>query len=453
MKRPSLKPKTYGLFFEQWRWTYMFATYEEALDWIHARLRLGIKPGLKRMEWMMAKLANPHRELKAIHIGGTNGKGSTVTFLRSILQAGGYTVGTFTSPYIEQFNERISINGKPITDEEILQIANVIKPLADELEGTDLEGPTEFEVITAMAFYYFAKVHPVDIVVFEVGLGGRFDSTNIILPMLSIITNIGLDHVNILGHTYEEIAFEKAGIIKPGTPVFTGVKRPDALGVIEKQAEKMEAPLFKINQEFSIENHQSLPKGEQFSLKIHDRTLENLEISLIGEHQTENSSLAIMASLYLNERGLFSLSEEAIRTGLTRAYWPGRFEILSENPLVVIDGAHNDEGITALVHELNQRYADRKIHIVFCAMKDKSLDNMIGKLDGVADKITFVSFDYPRAASAETLFEISRSENKFAREDWQNAIREELSHLEDGSILVITGSLYFISEVKPFLKH
>lgn len=430
----------------------MFATYEEALEWIHARLRLGIKPGLKRMEWMMAKLTNPHRELKTVHIGGTNGKGSTVTFLRSILQAGGHTVGTFTSPYIEQFNERISINGKPITDEEILQIANVIKPLSDELEETELGGPTEFEVITAMAFYYFARIHAVDIVIFEVGLGGRFDSTNIILPMLSIITNIGLDHVNILGHTYEEIAFEKAGIIKPGTPVFTGVKRPDALGVIEKQAEKMEASLFKINEEFSIENHKSLPKGELFTLKSHEHTLKNLEISLIGEHQTENASLAIMASLYLNDRGLFPLSEEEIRKGLTKAYWPGRFEILSENPLVVIDGAHNDEGITALVHELEQRYDDRKIQIVFAALKDKSLEKMIGKLDGIADKITFVSFDYPRAAVADTLFEISQSDNKFASDDWQQAVREEFRNLDDDSILVVTGSLYFISVVKPFLR-
>jgi dihydrofolate synthase/folylpolyglutamate synthase len=429
----------------------MFAAYEEALDWIHARLRLGIKPGLKRMEWMMEKLDNPEREIKSVHIGGTNGKGSTVTFLRSILQAGGYTVGTFTSPYIESFNERISINGKPISDEEILQIANVIRPLADELEGTDLGGPTEFEVITAMAFYYFAKVHPVDIVIFEVGLGGRFDSTNIIQPLLSIITNIGLDHVNILGHTYEEIAFEKAGIIKEETPVFTGVKREDALGVIEKQAEKMHAPLLAINQDFRIENHHSLPKGEQFTLHVPSGTLANLETSLIGEHQTENASLAVIAALHLNKKGFFPLSESDIRKGLQDAYWPGRFEVLSENPLIIIDGAHNDEGVTALVHELNQRYHDRTIHIVFAALKDKSLEKMIGKLDGIADKITFVTFDYPRAASAETLFEISKSKNKFAGDGWQKVIHDELSNIENGSILVITGSLYFISKVKPFL--
>lgn len=430
----------------------MFATYDEALNWIHDRLRLGIKPGLKRMEWMMAQLANPEKELKAVHIGGTNGKGSTVTFLRSVLQESGLTVGTFTSPYIEQFNERISINGKPITDAEILQIANVIRPLADELEGTELGGPTEFEVITAMAFYYFARIHPVDIVVFEVGLGGRFDSTNIIQPMLSIITNIGLDHVNILGHTYEEIAFEKAGIIKAGTPVFTGVKRPDALGVIERQAEKMNAPLFKINRDFAIEHHRSLPNGEQFTLKMGERVLEDVVISLIGEHQTENASLAVMAARYLDQQNIFPIHEQDIRTGLTKAYWPGRFEMVSEHPLVVLDGAHNDEGITALVHELTHRYHDREIHIVFCAMKDKKLDKMIDKLDGIADKITFVSFDYPRAASAQMLYELSNSKNKFASEDWQSVIRNERNSLPDGSILVITGSLYFISVVKPFFN-
>ncbi|HYK71690.1 MAG TPA: bifunctional folylpolyglutamate synthase/dihydrofolate synthase, partial [Pseudoneobacillus sp.] len=172
----------------------MFTTYEQALEWIHSRLRLGIKPGLKRMEWMMEKLDHPERRLKTVHIGGTNGKGSTVTFLRSILQASGFQVGTFTSPYIEQFNERISVNGLSISDKEILELTNIIYPLANELEETELGGPTEFEVITAMSFYYFAKLNPVDIVIYEVGLGGRFDSTNIIHPLASIITSIGMDH-------------------------------------------------------------------------------------------------------------------------------------------------------------------------------------------------------------------------------------------------------------------
>lgn len=187
----------------------MFTAYEEALEWIHSRLRLGMKPGLQRMEWMMEKLGHPERRIKSVHIGGTNGKGSTVTFLRSILQEAGYSVGTFTSPYFENFNERISLNGTPIGDEDLVQLANDIYSLAVELEQTELGGPTEFEIITAMAFQYFGHVRPVDLVLFEVGLGGRYDSTNIIYPVLSIITSIGLDHTAILGDTYEKIAFEK----------------------------------------------------------------------------------------------------------------------------------------------------------------------------------------------------------------------------------------------------
>lgn len=429
----------------------MFTTYQEALDWIHARLRLGIKPGLKRMEWMMERLRNPETKIQAVHIGGTNGKGSTVTFLRSILQAGGYTVGTFTSPYIEQFNERISVNGVPISDQEMLDLANIIRPLADELEETELGGPTEFEVITAMSFQYFAHVRQVDLVLYEVGLGGRFDSTNIIRPLASIITNIGLDHTNILGHSYEEIAFEKAGIIKEKTPIFTAVQHPGALKVIEQQAEKMSATLYRINQEFTISSHQSLTKGEMFTFENSQYHLEQLEVSMIGKHQTENASLAVNTALLLKDKGVIVLTEQAIRKGLKEAYWPARFEILSERPSVIIDGAHNDEGIATLVHELSFRYPDRYIQIVFAAMKDKKLDQMIAQLDQVANQITFVSFDFPRAADAQDLLKISQSENKLAVEDWKSYLREEIKNLHADSVLVITGSLYFLSEAKPYL--
>ncbi|MEH7300180.1 bifunctional folylpolyglutamate synthase/dihydrofolate synthase [Neobacillus drentensis] len=429
----------------------MFTSYKEALDWIHARLRLGIKPGLKRMEWMMDKLGSPEKKIQTIHVGGTNGKGSTVTYLRNILQAAGYKVGTFTSPYIEQFNERISVNGKPITDEELLHLANVIRPLADELEETELGGPTEFEVITAMSFYYFAEMGKVDVVVYEVGLGGRFDSTNILHPLASIITNIGLDHTNILGNSYEEIAFEKAGIIKEHTPIFTAVKHPGALNVIENQAKKMKAPIYRLNQEFSISEHQSLTKGEKFTLTTPSQAFKDFEISMIGQHQTENAVLAVCAAQYLNQEGSFPISDQAIREGLKKAYWPGRFEILSEKPLVIIDGAHNEEGITALVKELSTRYKEQHIHIVFAALKDKKLDEMIAKLDKVANQISFVSFDFPRAAAAEELLKISQSTNKVAVTNWESYLLEEIQALDSSSMLVITGSLYFISEIKPHL--
>jgi dihydrofolate synthase / folylpolyglutamate synthase len=429
----------------------MFTTYSEALDWIHARLRLGIKPGLARMEWMMEKLGHPELKMKTVHIGGTNGKGSTVTFLRSILEAGGYSVGTFTSPYIEQFNERISVNGKPISDEEVLELTNVMAPLADELEDTELGGPTEFEVITAMSFYYFANVNQVDIVLYEVGLGGRFDSTNIIQPIASIITNIGLDHTNILGHSYEEIAFEKAGIIKEGIPTFTAVKNTNALKVIEEQAGKKHAPLYRLNQEFSITSHSPEASGEVFTLKNVNRILEQLEINMIGKHQTENAALAVMAAQSINHHEEFSISENAIRTGLKKAYWPGRFEILSNHPLVIIDGAHNDEGISALVHELSNRYSNNSIHIVFAALKDKKLDHMISQLDQVADEISFVSFDFPRAAEAIDLFSLSHSKNKSIGQNWDSHLAKCIQNLQPDSVLVVTGSLYFISEAKPYL--
>jgi dihydrofolate synthase / folylpolyglutamate synthase len=428
----------------------MFTTYKEALNWIHGRLRFGIKPGLKRMEWMMKRLGSPEEKLQAIHIGGTNGKGSTVTFLRSILEAGGYSVGTFTSPYIEQFNERISVNGQAIGDQEILHLVNIVRPLADELEGTELGGPTEFEVITAMSFYYFVELNPVDIVIFEVGLGGRLDSTNIIKPIASVITNIGLDHTNILGNSHEEIAFEKAGIIKADTPVFTAVQQKEALRVIEDQAKQRNAPVYRLNHEFFIDFHQSQPKGEIFSIKS-DFQLEKLEILMIGKHQTENAALAVVTAQFLNKLDGISVSEQAIRDGLRLAYWPGRFEILSQSPLVILDGAHNDEGVSKLVDELLKRYSNHTIHIVFTALKDKKLENMISHLDQAADKISFVSFDFPRAAASQDLFKLSTSDNKEAVDDWKTFFNQEIPALNEGNLIVITGSLYFISEVKPHL--
>ena len=431
----------------------MFTTYQEALEWIHARLKLGIKPGLKRMEWMMQKLGNPEKSLKTVHIGGTNGKGSTVTFLRSILQAGGYTVGTFTSPYIEQFNERISVNGKPISDDELVRLTNVILPLADELEETELGGPTEFEVITAMSFYYFAHIHPVDIVIYEVGLGGRLDSTNIIKPLLSIITNIGLDHTAILGNSYSEIAFEKAGIIKKGTPVFSAVQQEDARKVIMDKADEMAAPLFLLNRDFSICSHSALEHGEKFSLQTAWKKWIDIEISMIGSHQTENASLAVVAADFLSRCASFPLVEEVMRNGLKSAYWPGRFEVVSNDPLVVVDGAHNDEGIKALVEVLTSRFRNRTIRLIFTALKDKKLDQMIASLDQVADEIVFVSFEFPRASTAAELSNLSCSPNKAANEDWQSAIRQQIEKIGNNDLLVITGSLYFISIVKPFLRN
>ncbi|WP_338451463.1 folylpolyglutamate synthase/dihydrofolate synthase family protein [Niallia oryzisoli] len=430
----------------------MFQTYEEALHWIHSRLRLGIKPGLSRMEWMMEKLDHPEQKIKSVHIGGTNGKGSTVTYLRSILEQAGYETGTFTSPYIEQFNERISRNGIPITDEEIVKLANAIYPLSIELEATELGGPSEFEIITAMAMYYFAEMHPVDVVIFEVGLGGRFDSTNVIHPLLAIITNIGLDHTQFLGNTYEEIAFEKAGIIKREKSLITAVKQPGAREVIMKRAMEMNAPVYLLNKDFTIKDHQSIESGEIFTWQHGNQELKNAAITMFGRHQTENAALAIMAAMLLQKEHGFRIEETTILEGLKAAFWPGRFEIVTKNPLLILDGAHNEEGITALTNELSKRYADKTIKIIFSALADKKLDKMIQKLDETAHEISFVSFDYPRASKAETLYSLSGSPHKKMAKDWKRAITTEYASLKENDILVVTGSLYFISQVKAFLR-
>jgi dihydrofolate synthase / folylpolyglutamate synthase len=432
----------------------MFDTYEQAIDWIHARLRLGIKPGLSRMEWMLERLGHPERRIKSIHVGGTNGKGSTVTFLRSILQGAGYRVGTFTSPYFEQFNERISINGQPIHDHELIELTNVIKPLADELDQTELGGPTEFEVITAMSLYYFAKVSPVDVAIYEVGLGGRFDSTNVIHPLLSIITSIGLDHTAILGETYEEIAFEKAGIIKNGVSVITGVKQPEAVNVIRKKALEGKSPLYHLGEEFSTNTRKPLERGEQFSFSSMFGELQKLETTMIGSHQVDNAACAVMAVQVLANYYSFIIEEEHIREGLAEAYWPGRIEILSENPLVLIDGAHNEEGINALAREIKSRYADKKISILFAALKDKKLDKMIATLEEAADQLTFTTFDFPRAASAEELMDAgSNKGNKGIAVDYQDFLLKKIKELNGDEILVVTGSLYFLSEAKPLMVN
>lgn len=430
----------------------MFTAYEQAVEWIHARLRLGIKPGLSRMEWMMDKLDHPERSLKTIHVGGTNGKGSTVTFLRYILEAAGYKVGTFTSPYFEQFNERISINGMPISDQELVQLANVIKPLADELDQTELGGPTEFEVITAMSLYYFAKMAPTDVVIYEVGLGGRFDSTNIITPLLSIITSIGLDHTSILGDTYAEIAFEKAGIIKQSTSVVTAVKKQEALAEIRKKAEQMMAPFHLLGEHFFINEKSSLKNGEQFIYTEAGGQPLKLEISMIGEHQVENASLSITAAQLLVKQHGFMINDAHIRAGLKAAYWPGRLEIISEHPFVMIDGAHNEEGISALAAEMKSRYAGKKVNILFAALKDKKLDRMIAVLEGIADTLTFTSFDFPRAAKAEELLEAGNDSPKMRiAHDYEKYLQQKLVAIREDELLLVTGSLYFLSQVKPFI--
>lgn len=422
-------------------------TYEEAIAWIHGRLRTGIKPGLQRMNYMMEELGHPERRLRAIHIGGTNGKGSTTAMLRSILTEAGYEVGTFTSPYIEQFNERISVNGIPISDEEILLAARKIRELADHMEEKSFGGPSEFEIITAMAIYYFSSIHPVDVVLFEVGLGGRLDSTNIIYPVLSLITTIGMDHMQFLGETLPEIAFEKSGIIKSGVPVITAVHQPEALRVIQETAKEKKASLYLYGRDFNGVWTESTQKGEKFNFHSSYSFREQQETGLAGLHQVQNASMAVMAADYLRFYYSFLIEEQHVAQGLRKATWPGRFETLSDEPLIIADGAHNEEGIQALVKTVRQRFSNYHTTILFAAMKDKPLDRMIGLLKETADELYFAPFDFPRAAQEKDYLSFTSQQAKIT-DDFKKVIKQFQKKSPKQSVFIITGSLYFISNVK-----
>lgn len=410
-----------------------------------------MKPGLKRMDWMLERLNFPQKRIKAIHVAGTNGKGSTVTFLRSMLEANGKTVGTFTSPYIETFNERISVNGEPISNEEILRLANIVFPLACELEETELDGPTEFEVITTMMFIYFGEGHA-DVVVIEVGLGGLLDSTNVITPIVSVITTIGLDHMQVLGETVAEIALQKSGIIKPNVPVVVGKVVDEALEIIQLVAENNNSIVKLFGENYSSSKCQTLPSwGEQFTFEDETMYLNQIQIKMLGQHQIENAMVAIETlQTYSIETGL-ELNHEAIRRGLKTAFWPGRMEKISDNPMIVLDGAHNEPAIRRLIETINADFKQQEIYLIFAVLHDKAVGRMIDLLTELPNiHITLTSFSNPRAAKIKELQGYTNSNVKI-KEYWQEALADVINEMDGNGLVLITGSLYFISEVREYL--
>lgn len=420
-------------------------SYEEALDWIHGTLRLGIKPGLARMEYMMEKLNHPEKANKWVHIAGTNGKGSTLTFVRNALEEAGYKTGTFTSPYIEVFNERISVNGEPISDEMIVSLANRIKPIAEELEKTVYGPPSEFEIITAMMFLCFADYVSIDIGIIEVGLGGRLDSTNILVPLVSVITTIGMDHMEFLGDTIEQIASEKAGIIKPGIPVVSGAIQKEAQEVIAEIATKNKSNVTQLNKAFSMHNE----NGNITYKTIYGEEISNLSIGLFGLHQLNNAAVAIKVLQYLNTFSTFEIDLAAIRKGLEKAFWPGRMEKIISNPFIMLDGAHNPEGIKTFAHSV-QKYPGPK-KIIVSILADKNYQEMLAMLKSIPNaEIILTTFDYPRAMMAEEVIQIGKNEGISLNPDWQQALNN-LYETETNTKIFITGSLYFISEVRKYL--
>lgn len=428
----------------------MLHTVEEAIHWIQGLLKHGIKPGLERMEWVMEKLDHPERRIRTIHVGGTNGKGSTVSFLRSILMRTFDDVGTFTSPSILEFKDRISVNGLPLTDDDFVQAANIVFPLVDELSRTDLGEPTEFEVITMISFVYFSHIHPCDVVIYEVGLGGRLDSTNILTPLVSVITNIGMDHVQFLGNSIAQIATEKAGIIKSGIPVVTTAEHPDALRVIQEKAGEQKAKLYVYNRDFFGEPTMASSEWETFNFKSFYWDFKELKSGLRGPHQVKNASAALMALNVLQTYYAFPIEEAAVYAGLEAVSWPGRFEIVSKEPLTILDGAHNEEGMSALVETMVRDYPNKQIKVLFATLKERNNAVILDLLQTLTQDITLTTFDHVRAEDPEQI--IGGRDSLKIEKDWQKALKEGLSNIKENEVFLVTGTLYFISIVRSALE-
>ena len=365
-------------------------TYDEALSYIHGVSNFFCKPGLERITALCDMLGHPEKDLKFIHVAGTNGKGSFCSMTDSVLRAAGYKVGLYTSPYIYEFNERMRVNGENIPNDTLCELTEYVKQFADKME----DSPTEFELITAIAFEYF-KREAVDVVVLEVGMGGRFDSTNIIRnPLLSVITGIALDHVAFLGDTTLKIAGEKAGIIKDGSPVIYGGEDDIAREVIKKTAQECGSEYYETDYSALSVLHTDL-SGTEFSYRS-----ENAKINLLGLYQPKNASLVLDAVKILRRRGL-TVPDSAVKTGLENAKWRARFEIIERDPLVIFDGAHNAQGIRAAVDSIKTYFDSKKICVFTGVLKDKDYNAIAKALSEVCDTAFTITPDNPRALSAE----------------------------------------------------
>lgn len=414
-------------------------TYTEALQFIHSVSWMGSRPGLSRITELCRRMGDPQKGLRCIHIAGTNGKGSTAAYLTAVLRAAGYTVGTFTSPYVRTFNERIAVDGKPVSNYLLTKAVEAAKPHAEAME----DRPTEFELITAVGFEVFRR-KKVDVVVLEVGLGGRYDSTNIIeSPICSVITGIAFDHVQILGNTLAEIASEKAGIIKAGCPTVTARLAPEAEAVIAAEAKKQGSPRTAVDPD-RITVHSDTVDGIVFDYK--DR--KNLRTTLIGGYQPRNIALVCETVDVLRQNG-FSVSEDALYKGIAAAKWPARFELLQKEPPVVFDGGHNEEGVRAAV-ETAKRVFGGKVVILTGVMADKAYDTMVGLIAEIAEEVFTLRPDNPRAMSADALAAVYAEHGVKATPSATvakalQAARARASAL--GLPLLILGSLYLYKDI------
>ena len=418
--------------------------YNEALEFIHGTRWLGSKLGLRRVGLLLERMGNPQNKLRFIHVAGTNGKGSTCEMISRILIEAGYKTGLFISPYVLEFRERIQVNGKMIPEDELAKSVDALKPCWNAL-CAEKETPTEFEVVTAAAMDYFMRMQ-CDVVILEVGMGGRLDSTNIIAtPLCSVITSIGMDHMQYLGDAIAKIAAEKCGIIKPhGITVCSPGQPPDAMEVIAVACKEQNNELVVPSQPDVLSSGINGSNIRYSGLDIH--------IPLIGAHQIKNAVTAVEA-VKAAIKSEFLVTGGNIISGISKAKFPARFEVLSEKPLVIIDGAHNHAGAKALADAI-KLLAGRNVHAVFCVMNDKDADSILGTVLPLCETVTVVDSDIPRAMEVCKTISLASKycENIYVAGMLESAVIQPLAHVRGDDAVLIFGSLYFASKIRPVAK-
>jgi dihydrofolate synthase/folylpolyglutamate synthase len=424
-------------------------SYQDTIDYLYALQKHGVKLGLANTVALMAALGNPHRAFPSIHVAGTNGKGSTCAFLASMLQNAGYRTGLYTSPHLVSFTERIRVNGVPIPEAQVVELARKVRAACHAgKDGQEQLNPTFFEVTTAMAFSYFAE-QAVDLAVIEVGMGGRLDSTNVVNPLVSVITTIDLEHTEFLGDTIELIAGEKAGIIKPQTPVVSGAVQPEAVEVIRSEAEARGARLYLLSRDFGA---CSLRGGALHRFDYHGigRTFEGLVIGLAGRHQVDNACLALAALECVSQRGVI-VDDTALRRGLAEARWEGRLELISRKPDLFLDGAHNPASARKLAAEMQVlKPGYNRLILVIGILGDKDVRGMLAELLPVADEVFVTRPEYSRAMDLEALAAEVRKMHGSVRHapSVSRAIEEARKTAEPDDLILVTGSLYVVGDAK-----
>lgn len=426
--------------------------YSDALAWVqqhvdysrtHQQNVAAENFNLGRMQALLVRLGNPQQRAPAIHIAGTKGKGSTAALCAAALQAAGNRTGLYTSPELEEFRERIQINRQPIAEEDFAALVEELQPHAAALAGI-----TAYELQTALAFMHFARQHTTANVI-EVGMGGRLDSTNVVTPVVAVITAISLDHTYVLGDTLAAIAREKGGIIKPGIPVVSAPQAAEATTVLHEIATQRAAPLTEVGRDVTVERQGHTLSGQSLTIRYRDEPPQEIRIRLLGPHQAENAATAYAALRVADTAGL-TVPPEAIRTGFAAAEWPGRFEILQSQPPLILDGAHNRASAQALLHTLREHFPGQPLALLFGASEDKDIPGMFAELLPETRWLLLMRAEHPRAADSEKLLALAAPYHvdTIAISEIPNALEKALQLAGNGGVALATGSLYPLGAVR-----